>query len=158
MTAQACPDDAIIWSHKVVGTLGQVMHWGISRMFKTVVLALAVVSVGAPAQAGPLENTLAKLDPQERSHQACIIKGIDMVRHDARLKNADRIKTQIFAPAVLDNTQLTAKGGAVRAGKHWYAMSFTCQLSKDLAKATAFTFALGKEIPKESWEKHGLWQ
>ena len=60
------------------------MHWGISRMFKTVVLALAVVSVGAPAQAGPLENTLAKLDPQERSHQACIIKGIDMVRHDAR--------------------------------------------------------------------------
>lgn len=127
-------------------------------MFKTVALALAVVAMSAPAYAGALEKALAKLDPQERSHQACIIKGIDMVRHDARLKKADRIKTQTLAPAVLDKTQLTGKGGAVRVGKHWYAMSFTCELSKDLAKATAFTFALGKEIPKESWEKHGLWQ
>ena len=125
---------------------------------KTVALGLAAVVMSAPAMAGPLEDALSKLDPQERSHQACIIKGIDMMRHDVRLKKADRMKTQIFAPAVLDKAQLTGKGGAVRVGEHWYAMSFTCQLSKDLTKATAFTFALGSEIPKGSWDKHGLWQ
>lgn len=127
-------------------------------MLKTVALALAVVVMAAPAKAGTLEDALTKLDPQERSHQACIIKGIDMMRHDARLKSADRMKTQIFAPAVLDKTQLTGKGAAVRVGNHWYAMSFTCQLRADLAKATSFTFALGNEIPKASWDKHGLWQ
>lgn len=108
--------------------------------------------------AGPLEDALSKLDPQERSHQACILKGMDMMRQDTRLKKADRMKTQIFAPAVLDKTQLTGKGAAVRVGSHWYAMSFTCQLSSNLMKATSFTFALGSEIPKASWDKHGLWQ
>jgi hypothetical protein len=125
---------------------------------KIVALGLAAVVMSGPAMAGPLEDSLSKLDPQERSHQACIIKGIDMMRHDARLKKADRMKTQIFSPAVLDKTQLTGKGGAVRAGNHWYTMSFTCQLSKDLTKATAFTFALGNEIPTASWDQHGLWQ
>jgi hypothetical protein len=80
-------------------------------MLKTVALGLAVVAIStAQAKAGPLEDALAKLDPQERSHQACIMKGIDMMRHDARLKKADRMKTQIFAPAVLDKTQLTGEG------------------------------------------------
>jgi hypothetical protein len=125
---------------------------------KTVALVLAVVGMSAPAMAGPLEEALSKLDPQERSHQACILKGMDMMRQDARLKKADRLKTQILAPAVLDKTQLTGKGAAVRVGSHWYAMSFTCQLSTNLMKATSFTFALGNEIPKASWDKHGLWQ
>lgn len=131
---------------------------GFQGMLKTVALTLSFVVITAPAKAGALEQALAKLDPQERSHQACIIKGIDMMRHDARLKKADRMKTQIFAPAVLDKTQLTGKGGAVRIGEHWYTMSFTCHLSGDLAKATSFSFALGNEIPKANWDKHGLWQ
>ncbi len=52
---------------------------------------------------------------------------------------------------------LVAKEGAVRAGKHWYALSFTCQLSPDFMKAQSFTFQLGAEIPKEQWEKLELW-
>jgi hypothetical protein len=83
---------------------------------------------------------------------------MEMLLQDARLKKADRLKTQILAPAVLDKTQLTGMGAAVRVGCHWYAMSFTCQLSTNLMKATSFTFALGNEIPKASWDKHGLWQ
>jgi ABC-type molybdate transport system permease subunit len=125
---------------------------------KTVALVFAAAIMSAPAMAGPLEDALSKLDPQERSHQACILKGMDTMRQDVRLKKADRMKTQILSPAILDKTQLTGKGGAVRVGNHWYAMSFTCQLSANLAKATSFTFALGNEIPKASWDKHGLWQ
>ncbi len=105
-----------------------------------------------------MEQALAKLAPQERSQQACILKGLDAVRRDARLRHADRISASVFVPAVLDGTLLTAKGGAIRAGDHWYALSFTCRLTGDLMKAMSFAFALGAEIPKETWDKHGLWR
>jgi hypothetical protein len=52
---------------------------------------------------------------------------------------------------------LAGKGGAIRAGDHWYALTFTCQLTSNLMKATSFSFALGNEIPKTTWDKLGLW-
>jgi hypothetical protein len=51
-----------------------------------------------------------------------------------------------------------AKGAAVRTPQHWYALSFTCTVSSDQMKATAFTYELGKEIPKETWDEVGLWR
>ena len=121
--------------------------------------ALALLVAGArPAAAGAMDRALAKLAPEERSHQVCILKGLDIVRMDARLRKADRIQTSIFAPASLQGGVLTAKGGAVRAANRWYAISFTCKLSPDHMKAVSFSFALGNEIPERSWEKHGLWR
>ena len=122
------------------------------------VLSLLLCWAPARAQTAAMERALAKLSPDERTHQLCILRGLDAVRREPRLRNADRMKTSIFTPAVLQGTVLTAKGGAVRAGEHWYALSFTCQLSTDLMKATAFNFALGGEIPKTSWDQHGLWR
>jgi hypothetical protein len=127
-------------------------------MLRTVVLTVVLACAAMPARAGPMDKALAKLAPEERSQQACVLKGLDAVRRDARLHRADRIAASIFVPAVLNGTLLTAKGGAVRAGDHWYALSFTCQLTGDLMKATSFAFVLGAEIPKTTWEKHGLWQ
>lgn len=121
--------------------------------------ALTVLLLCFPlaAKAGSMDRALAKLDPEERSFQACVMTGLNAVRRDARLRRADRMKTSILVPAVLNGTVLTGKGGAVRAGNRWYALSFTCRLTSDLTKATSFTFELGDEIPKEDWEKHGLW-
>jgi hypothetical protein len=120
---------------------------------------LAMLVCAPPALiAGPMENALAKLSPEERAHQACILRGLETVRRDARLRKADRMKTSILSPAVLDGTLLTAKGGAVRAGSNWYAMSFSCQLTGDLMKATSFSYVLGAEIAKNTWERYGLWQ
>lgn len=109
------------------------------------------------ANAGALEDALLKLAPEERSHQVCTLKGLDAVKRDARLRGADRLKTSIFSPAVLQGTLLTAKGGAVRAKNRWYAITFTCQLAGDLMKATSFSFELGAEIPKGRWDQLGLW-
>lgn len=67
------------------------------------------------------------------------------------------MKTSIVMPAVLNGTTLTAKGGAVRSGQRWYVLSFTCQLTNDLMKATSFSFVLGREIPKDAWDQYGLW-
>lgn len=119
------------------------------------VLAFALVPL--PGLAGPIETMLAKLGPEERSHQACVIKGLDVVRRDPRLRQADRMKTSIFAPAVLAATSLTANGGAVHAGSRWYALSFSCTLTGDYMKATAFSFVLRNEIPQAAWDKYGLW-
>ena len=109
------------------------------------------------ATAGSFDDALRKLEPEERSHQACIIKGLDAVRRDARLRHADRINTSIFSRAVLNGTTLTAKGGAVRASKRWYTLVFTCSLTPDYMRAISFTFQLGAEIPKQRWEEYGLW-
>jgi hypothetical protein len=103
-----------------------------------------------------LERALVKLAPEERANQACVIKGLPIVKKDPRLRKADRITTSNFGPPVLDGTHLIAKGGAVRTGDHWYALSFTCELSPDLMKAQSFTFSMGKEIPKDAWEDLGL--
>jgi hypothetical protein len=122
-------------------------------------LSCAAIACCLPlaVEAGALEQALMKLDPQERSHQVCILKGLDSVKRDARVRGADRLKTSILSPAVLQGTLLTARGGAVRAKNRWYAISFTCQLTADLMKATSFSFELGAEIPKSRWDQLGLW-
>jgi hypothetical protein len=73
------------------------------------------------------------------------------------LRGADRMKTSIFSRAVLNGTILVAKGGAVRANGRWYALSFTCNLTPDFMRAISFTFRLGSEVPKQSWDEYGLW-
>jgi hypothetical protein len=75
---------------------------------------LAAVGLLVPLAAGAasLEQSLLKLDPEFRAHQACVIKGLDVVHRDARLQTADRIKTPILSRAVLDGTTLTTKGGS----------------------------------------------
>jgi hypothetical protein len=110
------------------------------------------------ASAASLEDSLAKLTPEFRSHQVCILRGLATVRREPALRKADRMKTSIFRPAVLDGAKLTANGGAVRSAGHWYALSFSCDLTNDWMKATSFTFQLGREIPQPDWDRLGLWQ
>lgn len=123
-------------------------------------LLLVSLALAAPtaAVAGPMEKMLAKLAPEERAHQACILRGFDVARNDGRLRGADRMKTSIFGRAVLAGTSLSANGGAVRVKGHWYAMRFSCTLTADLLKATTFSYELGKEIPRPRWDDLGLWQ
>lgn len=126
---------------------------------KKTVLAAAIASwIAAEASAQSLEQSLAKLAPEFRSHQACILRGLETVRREPSLRKADRMKTSIFSQAVLAGTRLTAKGGAVKSGSHWHALSFTCDLTAGLMKATSFVYALGAEIPEREWEQLGLWR
>jgi hypothetical protein len=127
-------------------------------MTRRIALALAMGCCAmASAFAASLEQTLAKLEPESRSQQVCILRGLDAVRRDPMLRKADRMKTSIFGQAVLEGTRLTAKGGAVRAGRRWYALSFSCDLTSDLMKATSFSFTRGAEIPERDWDRLGLW-
>lgn len=127
------------------------MRWG-----KAIAFALAIFAATHATAAG-IESSLAKLEPEERSHQACILKGLRDVARNPKLRGADRMKTSIFIPAVLNAATLTAPGGAVRVKGHWFRLAFACTLTQDYMKATTFTFDLGAEIPKDAWDRLGLW-
>ena len=121
----------------------------------------AIVALGclvAAAHAGSLDRQLAKLGPEERAHQACVIKGLDKIHADKKLPGADFIEAGAFGAAIVKGTSVTAKGGAIRAKHKWYQLSFDCTVTADQMKATAFTYKIGAEIPKDSWEKIGLWE
>jgi hypothetical protein len=111
----------------------------------------------APALAGSIKDQMAKLDPEERAHQACAIKGLETIRHDRKLPGADNMKTGIFGRAVYVGNEVTAKGGAVKAHNRWYKLKFDCTVTPDQMKATAFTYEIGTEIPQDKWEDLGLW-
>jgi len=68
----------------------------------------------ALAIAGSFDDALRKLEPEERLHQACIIKGLDTARRDARLRNADRKKTSIVNRAVLNVLDCQRRRGACK--------------------------------------------
>ena len=110
------------------------------------------------AQAGSINDQLMKLDPEERAHQVCVIKGIDTIRREGKLPKADRLKTSITGRAAYTGTQVATKGGAVRAKSHWYGLQFKCDVSADQMKALTFTYEIGKEIPEHKWEDLGLWR
>jgi hypothetical protein len=130
-----------------------------SVLAAAVVAGLYFVNAGEVTAAGSLDRSLMKLDPVERAHQACVIKGLETVRRsDKRLAKADRIMPDTFKRAVLDGSIVTAAGAAVHANKRWYAMSFECTVSDNQLKAVAFSFKLGDEIPADRWESIGLWQ
>lgn len=137
---------------------GHIQIRGESGMRANLLPAVVAAILPFSAHAGGFDRALMKLAPQERAHQACVIKGLDVVRRDPRLRHADRMKTSILSPSTLQGTLLSAKGGAVRANHHWYAIEFTCRLSDDFLQATSFSFQLGQEIAQNKWETYGLWR
>ncbi len=126
--------------------------------YLALVAALMAVDVGPVGAAGSLERALMKLPPEERAHQACVAKGLETVRRDKRLSKADRLMPDTFKRATFDGSVVSAKGAAVRANAHWFALTFDCTVTGDQLKALAFTFQLGNEIPPEKWDDVGLWR
>lgn len=119
---------------------------------------VALLAWPAAAQSASIHDQLLKLDPEERAHQVCVIKGVDTMRLDRKLQKVDRIKTSISGRAKYTGTQVSTKGGAVRAKSRWYALQFTCDVTPDQMKALTFTYQVGPEIPEAKWEDLGLWR
>lgn len=105
-----------------------------------------------------MDRVLQELEPEERAHQVCNLRGLDAVRKGSHLKGVDRVTTTIQKPATFKDNVVTAKGGAVRAKNHWYFLDFTCAVSDDQMRAKSFDYKLGTEIPEGKWEDFGLWK
>jgi hypothetical protein len=46
--------------------------------------------LSSPVLSGTIKEQMAKLDPEERAHQACAIKGLEVIRKDKKLPGADQ--------------------------------------------------------------------
>lgn len=119
--------------------------------------ALLPLVFAAPALGGSFDKSLTKLEPEERAHQACILRGLQSVQRDPNLKRADRINASTFGRPALDKSVLTADGGAIHVRGKWFALKFKCELTEDFMKANTFSYVLGAEIQKADWEARGLW-
>lgn len=117
----------------------------------------AIVLCPLAANAGSMDRILEKLAPEERAHQACVILGMKKIRKDRKLRHADRLQTSVLSPATFTGTRVAGDGAAVRADHHWYRVEFDCTVTKNQMKATAFTYKIGKEIPRDEWDDIGLW-
>jgi hypothetical protein len=127
-------------------------------MRSRIALAVAMACTCQPALATSIEQQLLLFGPEERAHQACIIRGLEQIAREKTLPGADRMKTGVLGTAkFIDGTRVTTVGGAVRAKHKWYRLSFDCTVTPDQMKATSFTYKIGAEIPKETWEEIGLW-
>jgi hypothetical protein len=123
-----------------------------------VVLLTLVGGAHAALADASMDRVLKELEPEERAHQVCNLRGIDAVRKGSHLKGVDRVTTTIQKPAQFKDNVVIAKGGAVRAKNHWYFLDFTCAVTDDQMKAKSFEYKLGGEIPEAKWEDYGLWK
>lgn len=122
------------------------------------VCGAAIAGSGAAIADASMDRVLQKLDPEERAHQACSLRGLDAIRKATRLKGIDRLKSSSRSLATFKDNIVTANGAALRAGKSWYALTYKCTVSDDQMKAKTFDFKLGAEIPEDKWEDFGLWK
>jgi len=99
-----------------------------------------------------------RLDFEERADQVCVRLGLETIRRDGRLPDADRLMTSAAGRAVVKGAIVIANHAAVRARNHWYILKFNCEVSDDHVKARSFKYEIGTEIPQQQWEEFGLWR
>lgn len=102
------------------------------------------------------KGAFSTLERTERVIQLCNIEGIEQLRRARPGTTPDAIAPSAFQDVRVKGYVLTAPGAAYRAARNWYAVRFTCSVSPDLQRVTAFAFAAGDPIPKSLWEAHDL--
>jgi hypothetical protein len=126
--------------------------------FLLITAAGALGATNAALADASMDRVLKELEPEERAHQACTIRGLGVIRKGTHLRGIDRVKTSTQQRATFKNNVVTATSAAVRANHHWYALKYKCTVTDDQMKAKSFDFKLGAEIPEEKWEDLGLWK
>jgi hypothetical protein len=99
---------------------------------------------------------LPLLAVDERLIQLCNIEAMEQVR----LAEAKLVPEAVVAYAMADMEMgrytLFARGGAFRAGRHWYNIAYKCTAQPDFGGVTSFAFKVGEEIPENEWASHNL--
>ncbi|WP_306223570.1 DUF930 domain-containing protein [Bosea beijingensis] len=99
---------------------------------------------------------LPRLAPDERVEQLCGLEAMGQIHDWQRDFEPDRVTAYALASTKLSDRVLTAEGAAFRSKRHWYGLRFSCTVSADLKRVTAFAFHVGEPIPRERWEALGL--
>lgn len=110
---------------------------------------------GAAFAASP-DKTMLLLEPSERMEQRCNARAMGEVSRQHPGLHPDEVVAYAFADTRIGNDQVSAPGAAVRSGGHWYHLSYQCTTKDEGLGIEALTYVLGKEIPRDAWDAHGL--
>ncbi|HVX34742.1 MAG TPA: DUF930 domain-containing protein [Hyphomicrobium sp.] len=136
----------------------QEMRGAGSLYLKLFIVGAAIAGSHTAFADASMDRVLQKLEPEERAHQACSLRGLEAIRKGTHLKGIDRLKTSSRNQATFKDNVVTANGAAVRAKHRWYALQYKCTVTDDQMKAKTFDFKIGAEIPEDQWEDFGLWK
>ncbi|WP_262329507.1 DUF930 domain-containing protein [Bosea sp. BH3] len=99
---------------------------------------------------------LPRLAPDERAEQLCGVEAMSQIHAWQSRYEPDRVTAYALAKTRFSGRELQAQGAAFRSRQRWYALSFTCSLSADLKRVSAFAFQVGEPIAPSRWEALGL--
>jgi Domain of Unknown Function (DUF930) len=121
-------------------------------------LILTIWTSPAGALDANIARTLRMLAPVDRMEQLCDYQAMKKIREDHKIYRPDRLVANASEPARIHDHTVSAKGGAFRSRRHWYALTYNCTTASDDMSVTSFSYSIGKEIPEDKWARYDLWQ
>ena len=98
---------------------------------------------------------LGDLEPDTRLIQTCDLESMKQIENGPGTLHPDRAMIDALSAATI--TGNTAKGeGAVRSDGKWFRFSFECTADAEHLRVKSFSFSLGDAIPRQQWERFGL--
>ncbi len=116
-------------------------------------IALALTAAPALAISQRIEDELDQLDPEEKLEQRCDVEALGRIDDARKDMSPDKVIAYTFAPTTVTGTTMEAPGAAVRSGGRWYKLSYRCVAARDEIAIKSFSFKLGDEIPRDSWDR-----
>lgn len=122
-----------------------------------VLIAVAVAAAGPAHAENAWQRSLKRLDPYTRLIQVCDQRGLITFTKDKALGSPDRVVIDAMSNPQVKGDTLTGNGGAMRVDGQWISFAFKCTVDPSHTQATSFRYDMGRQIPKEEWEKFGLY-
>lgn len=99
---------------------------------------------------------LAQLDEAERIEQLCGLEAMSQIHAWKAEFEPDRVVAYTMAATKFAIQTLQAEGAVFRSKRHWYRLSFTCEMTRDRRKVAAFSFTVGEPVPRREWQARNL--
>ena len=116
---------------------------------------LSEQALDSPRSRG-LRRELARLGEEDRLAQLCDLEAMEQIHAWRPEFQPDRLVDYASGDTALEGAVFTAKGGAFRSQRHWYEVSYQCELDPERRKVVGFAFHVGAAIPREDWASYNL--
>ena len=101
-------------------------------------------------------EALQLVSTDERIEQLCDLEALEQIHEWNAGFEPDFLIAYAMAETRMSELTMEAKGGAFRSKRHWYNVSYKCEMSPDFTTVASLEFLVGKEIPKSEWQNHDL--
>jgi len=102
------------------------------------------------------DQQMLKLSPETRLEQRCNARAMGLVSREHKSFRIDEFVAYAYGEPIVHGDSMQAPGGAIRNGKAWYHLSYSCQTTDNSLGIKSFSYQLGAPIPREEWDKHYL--